>query len=254
MQGPSRSPQGSQDRDDREPKVGAVFAAGLVHAFTASGILCALAATLAVAEGRYAATFGWLALAFLIDGIDGTFARAVQVKKVLPRFSGEQLDLVVDYVTYVFVPVLALLHARYLEGAVGLALAGFILMSSLFHFSDLCSKAPDNCFVGFPAIWNIVAFYVFAFDFSPEVTAVLILGLGLLTFVPMRWVHPMRLVRLRGVTLALTVLWLGVAVAVVWHGFPAALWAKVVLGAIAVYGVGLTLSMPWAVPRRGEDT
>lgn len=219
---------------------------GCVHAFTASGILCALAAILAIHRGAYEEMFLWLGLAFIIDGIDGTFARMVDVKEVLPRFSGDQLDLVVDYVTYVFVPVLALLHAKYLPGWHGLVLAGLILMSSLFHFSDTASKADDHCFVGFPAIWNIVAFYIFAL--SPPAWAaaggiVLLVGL---TFVPMRWVHPMRLQRLRWVNLSVVAVWTVTAGIVVLNGLPAGWWGTAILTLVAAYGVGLTFTMPWS--------
>ena len=93
----------------------------------------------------------------------------------LPRFSGERLDLVIDYVTYVFVPALALMQAGYLQGRLGLLLASLILLSSLFHFSDTQSKTEDHCFVGFPAVWNIVAFYIFAFQMPPWAAGALVL-------------------------------------------------------------------------------
>lgn len=234
--------------DTLPPWRGWPFGPALVHAFTASGILCALGATLAVSRGAYVEMFVWLAAAFVIDGIDGTFARAVNVKERLPRFSGEQLDLVVDYVTYVFVPALSLLHAGILSGWPGLALAALILMSSLFHFSDTASKTEDHCFVGFPAIWNIVAFYLFSFAPPPWLSAAIVLVLALLTFVPMRWLHPLRVVRLRGVTLALMTAWFVAAGVVLWTGFPADLWSKLVLAAVLVYALALTMTMPWAEP------
>ena len=98
-------------------------------------------------------------------------ARKAKVQLWLPRFSGDRLDLVIDYLTYVFVPALALLQAGFLQGAWGLVLAALILLSSLFHFSDTESKADDYSFVGFPAIWNLVAFYVFAFALPPTAAA-----------------------------------------------------------------------------------
>ncbi|MFM9937881.1 MAG: CDP-alcohol phosphatidyltransferase family protein [Hyphomicrobiaceae bacterium] len=230
---------------------GLPVAAALVHLFTASGIVCALGATLAVARGAYVEMFVWLAVAFAIDGIDGTFARAANVKVRLPRFSGEQLDLVIDYVTYVFVPVLALLQAGILAGWWGFVLASLILMSSLYHFSDTASKTDDHCFVGFPAIWNIVAFYLFAFALPAWLASGIILGLVVLTFVPMRWLHPLRVERLRLVTLALMAAWFVAAAAVLWSGFPAGIWSKLVLAGVCLYGVTLTLSMPWATPGAG---
>ena len=138
------------------------IAAACVHLFTALGAVCGLLAALAAFDGAWERMFAWLGLALVIDGIDGTFARMAHVEERLPRFSGERLDLVVDYVTYVFVPALALLRAGYLTGTGGLVIAALILLSSLYHFSDLASKGEDYSFIGFPAVWNIVAFYVFA--------------------------------------------------------------------------------------------
>lgn len=205
---------------------------------------------MAVSRSAFVEMFVWLAAAFVIDGIDGTFARAANVKERLPRFSGEQLDLVVDYVTYVFVPALALLQAGILPGWQGLALAALILMSSLFHFADTGSKTEDHCFVGFPAIWNIVAFYLFAFAPPPWASAAIVLILALLTFVPMRWLHPLRVERLRAVTLAMMGAWFVAAGVALWTGFPAGPWTKGVLAVVLAYALLLTVTMPWANPSK----
>lgn len=231
------------------------WAAAGVHVFTALGIICALLALHAVLDSAYETAFAWLGLALIIDGIDGVFARALDVKRRLPRFSGEQLDLVVDYVTYVFVPALALQLAGYLPGMWGAVLAGLILLSSLFHFSDLGSKADDHCFVGFPAIWNIVAFYIFAFALPPAAVSALVLLCVGLTFVPMRWLHPMRVVALRHVNVAMSVLWGAAAIWTIAVGFPATPMAMVILGVVAIYGVGLAVLWPLlaGTPRDGKE-
>jgi phosphatidylcholine synthase len=218
-----------------------VWPAATVHFFTALGVVCALFAIRAALAGAWEATFVWLGVALLIDGIDGTFARLANVTGRLPRFSGERLDLVVDYVTYVFVPTLALLQAGYLEGRLGLLLASLILLSSLFHFSDTESKTDDHCFVGFPAIWNIVAFYIFAFQPPPWLAACVVLVCVVLTFVPMPWAHPLRTPYLWPVTAALTALWCVAAAVTLWSGFPAGWPAQAVLMVVAVYSVGLAL-------------
>jgi phosphatidylcholine synthase len=215
--------------------------AAIVHLFTALGAVCGLLAMRATLAGAWEETFVWLGIALIIDGIDGTFARIVNVGERLPRFSGERLDLVVDYVTYVFVPAIALLQAGYLEGRLGLLLAGLILLSSLFHFSDTESKTEDHCFVGFPAIWNIVAFYIFALQIPPWASATLVFICVALTFVPMPWAHPMRTPLLWPVTAALTALWCLVAVATLWSGFPASPFMQAVLLAVAAYAIGLAL-------------
>ena len=216
--------------------------AALVHVFTALGAVCGLAATRAVLAGAWEEVFVWLGIALVIDGIDGTFARMARVTERLPRFSGERLDLVVDYVTYVFVPALALLQAGYLPGWFGVVLASLILLSSLFHFSDTESKTEDHCFVGFPAIWNIVAFYVFAFHMPPWLAGAVVLICVVFTFVPMAWAHPMRTPMLWPATLGLSAVWSLAAIVTLWSGFPAGWAAQLALAVVAAYGIGLALA------------
>lgn len=214
---------------------------GVVHVFTGLGAACALLAGVALLSQQWEQLFLWLGLAFVIDAIDGPFARWADVENRLPRFSGERLDLVIDYVTYVFIPALALVHGGYLAGAVGLAMAIAIVLSSLFHFSDLDSKDDHHRFVGFPAIWNVVAFYLFAFAAPAPVAWVVVATCVLLTFLPLKWVHPMRVVALRPVTLVFTLLWAVAAVWAVIEGFPAPPGIAAVLLAVAAYGIALSL-------------
>jgi phosphatidylcholine synthase len=225
-----------------------MWAAALVHLFTALGAVCALLATHAVITGAWEMAFAWLGLALLIDGVDGTLARKAKVHLWLPRFSGERLDLVIDYLTYVFVPALALLQAGFLRGTWGLALAALILVSSLFHFSDTGSKADDHSFIGFPAIWNLVAFYIFAFGMSETAAAAVIVVCAALTFVPLKWAHPMRTPRLRRFTIGATALWAAAAAVTLVSGFPAPIWAQIPLLAAAAYGLGMTVTVAASGP------
>lgn len=215
--------------------------AALVHLFTASGAICALFAIEALIAKRWEAVFAWLGVALVIDGIDGTFARMADVSTQLPRFSGERLDLVVDYLTYVVVPALALWQAGFLPGLTQWLIPGLILLSSLFHFADTESKAEDYAFIGFPAIWNIVAFYIFAFQPHALVTALVLLACVALTFVPWKWVHPMRTRLLRPLTLGVCGLWGGAATWTLLGGFPATGPAAAILLLSAFYGVAITV-------------
>lgn len=215
------------------------IAAAAVHTFTALGIVCALCATRATIAGQFEQAFFWLGVAFVIDGVDGVLARRYRVTEVMPALSGETLDLVIDYVTYVFVPALMLLQAGVFTGPVGLLMASLICMSSLYHFADEGSKATDHAFVGFPAIWNVVMFYVFALAPPAWLSAALILGCVVLTFIPLKWVHPIRVRGLRVVTLGMTAAWGLAAMWTIWRGFPADGPAWLVLLAVALYGLGL---------------
>jgi phosphatidylcholine synthase len=226
-----------------------VVAAALVHVFTASGVVCALLATRATIHGQFQIAFAWLAVAFFIDGIDGYFARRQRVHHYLPNFSGETMDLVIDYITYVFIPALMLLEAKIVTGVPGLILTSLICMSSLYHFCDEGSKAQDNCFVGFPAIWNIVIFYFFAFGTGAGLATAVILACVGLTFVRLKWVHPLRVVALRHPTLAMTAIWSLAAAYSIYQGFPAAGWAQLILALVAIYGVGLSVYFGRVVSR-----
>jgi phosphatidylcholine synthase len=216
--------------------VPAVWAAGLVHLFTGLGAVCALLAVLAIRDGAWEAMFAWLAVALVIDGVDGTLARRLQVKSVLPRYSGDRLDLIIDYLTYVFVPALALAQGGYLQGSLGILMAALILLSSLVHFADTESKAADNAFIGFPAVWNVVAFYIFAFDMPGWLAVALCAVLVVLTFAPFRWPHPVRTAALRSTTLLALGAWSVAGLLSLVHGFPAPLWAQAILAATALYG------------------
>jgi phosphatidylcholine synthase len=227
-----------------------VVAAAAVHVFTASGIVLALLALLDVLAGRYEWAFGWLFLALMVDAVDGAFARAVGVIEVLPRFSGERLDLVIDYVTYVFVPIVALLVGGFLVGTVGTIVAAVALLSALYHFSDLESKAQDNCFVGFPAVWNIVAFCVFALGIKGSWVLAVVLGLAVLTFVPMHWIHPMRVGRLLALNVAVSVASIAAGLWILRVGFPAGPIAGAIVAGGALYFVALASVWP-LVGKRG---
>jgi phosphatidylcholine synthase len=219
----------------------AIWPAALVHLFTASGAVCGLFAIAAVSKGAWEAAFAWLGGALIIDGFDGMLARKAAVAARLPRFSGERLDLVVDYLTYVFVPAAALWRSGFLGGASGGVLAALILLSSLYHFADTHSKGEDHCFIGFPAIWNIFAFYVFALNVSSTLASLATLaGVGL-TFVPMRWTHPLRTTRWLPLTLLVVLAWAVAATATLLKGFPASPLLVGILAAAAAYGVGLAL-------------
>jgi phosphatidylcholine synthase len=227
-----------------QPKISEVIGAAAVHAFTASGAVLGLFALLAATEARWAAAFAWLGAALIVDTADGPMARRLEVKRVLPRFSGEDLDNIIDYLTYVTVPAVMVARGPLVPEALALPLAAAIMMTSLYHFADKHSKNADNYFVGFPALWNVVVLYCFVLAIPPALAAVLIAACAVLTFVPFRFVHPVRVKRLRLPTLAVMAAWSAAAIFAVAKGFPADTAVQAVFAATAVYTVALGLTAP----------
>jgi len=213
-------------------------AAFSVHIFTAMGAGVALLAMLEAVREHWASMFGWLGVALVIDAIDGPIARKLDVVRLQPAWSGDVLDLVVDFVTYVFVPAYAITASGLLLPLAAPLLGIGIVVSSALYFADRRMKAADNHFRGFPALWNAVAFYLFLLQFRPSISSLAIAILIVLTFVPVHVLHPIRVVRLRWLTLLLLAAWAVLAIYTLARDFDVG--APVVAGlcAIAAYMVG----------------
>jgi phosphatidylcholine synthase len=172
-----------------------------VHLFTATGAVFAMLAMLAAVEEKWALMFLWLVVAFIVDGIDGPLARKYDVKKNAPQFDGVLLDLIIDYLTYVFIPAFALFKSGLFEGWTGWFVIIVITFASAMYFCDTRMKTKDNSFSGFPGCWNMVALVVFALEPNFWIILILVAGLALTMFVPLKFVHPVRTQRWRMVTL-----------------------------------------------------
>ena len=172
-----------------------------VHVFTALGAGIALIAMLEAVREHWANMFAWLGVALIIDAIDGPIARKLDVVRLQPNWSGEVLDLVVDFVTYVFVPAYAITASGMLLPLAAPILGIGIVTSSALYFADRRMKAADNHFRGFPALWNVAAFYLFLLHPPPALSTLGVAVLIALTFAPFHVLHPIRVVRLRWLTL-----------------------------------------------------
>src|SRR6201996_2163462 len=210
-------------------------AAFSVHVFTALGGGVALLAQLEAVRERWAAMFAWLGIALVIDALDGPIARRLAVVTVQPNWSGEVLDLVVDFVTYVFVPAYAITASGLLLPLAAPVLGIGIMVSSALYFADRRMKAEDNHFRGFPALWNAAAFYLFLLHLSPALSSLVVALLIVLTFIPLRVLHPVRVVRLRRVTLSLLALGAILAIYALANNFEVGTTVTVALCAIALW-------------------
>src|SRR3954453_7328335 len=208
-----------------------------VHIFTAMGAGIALIALLEAVRERWAAMFAWLGVALVIDALDGPIARRLDVLRLHPDWSGEVLDLVVDFVTYVFVPAYAITASGMLLPLAGPLLGVGIVVTGALYFADRRMKTADNHFRGFPALWNAVAFYLFLLQLPPAFSSLGVAVLIVLTFVPLHVIHPVRVARLRWLTLCLIAAWAVLAVVTLVYDFNVAMPVSVALCAIAVYVV-----------------
>jgi phosphatidylcholine synthase len=185
-----------------------------VHAFTTFGIVAGFLALVAVLKNDAFTAFVWLGVALFVDGVDGSLARKARVTEYTPNFDGASLDLVIDYFTYVAVPALMVYWFNmvpldlFFSGSTWSLICAVIIMAvSCYTFANVGMKSSDYYFVGFPAIWNVVVLYFYLFGSGAIVNLVTILVLAVLTFVPIKFVHPLRVTLWRKITIPMTVLW-----------------------------------------------
>ncbi|MEA2993624.1 MAG: phosphatidylcholine synthase, partial [Alphaproteobacteria bacterium] len=178
-----------------------------VHVFTASGAALAFLALIAAVRSDWVWMFWWLGAALVVDGVDGTLARRFQVAERLPRWSGDSLDFVVDFLTYVFVPSYAITASGLLPSPTAIPLGILIVTTGALYFADRTMKLSGDYFRGFPVLWNVVAFYLFLLKPPPWIGAAGVVCLLILTFVPFAFIHPVRVRQWRRINIALLVLW-----------------------------------------------
>ena len=213
-----------------------------VHVFTAAGAALGFAALILAVRGQWAAMFVCLGVALIIDGVDGAIARWLKVPELLPRWSGDVLDLVVDFVTYVFVPAYAIAAGGLLPQPIAVPAGMVIVVTGAIYFADREMKTDDNYFRGFPALWNAAAFYLFLLKPVPWFAAGIVLVLAVLTFVPFKFLHPMRVARLRTPNIVAVILWSALALVAVLRDLDPGPWVAGGLVLIGLYllAVGLT--------------
>lgn len=212
-----------------------------VHLFTASGTVLAFLALLAAIDSAWSLMFLWLGIALLVDGLDGPLARRFSVSTEAPRWSGDTLDLVIDFLTYVFVPAYAIANAGLMPPPLAIAAGIAIVATSALYFADRQMKTADNYFRGFPALWNAVAFYLILLNPPVWLTVLLILALLIATFVPVPFIHPLRVKRLRGVNIAILIVWSALALTALAQDMSPEPLVKVGLCVIAAYVLGAGL-------------
>jgi phosphatidylcholine synthase len=192
--------------------------AWLAHAFTALGLVLAAGMAVCIVEGTRAAfrnAFVLMLIACLVDSTDGALARRLKVKQRIPQFDGAQLDNIIDFLTFTFLPLLLVWRAELLPYGLNWVLL-VALVASAYGFCQTNAKTPDGYFVGFPSYWNIVAFYLVVLAMPGWLAALLIFVLAILTFVPSYYLYPSRGATLSRLTNFLGGIWVVILLWVLW--------------------------------------
>ncbi len=197
----------------------------MVHLLTATGAVFAMLAMLAAVDAKWDLMFLWLVVAFAVDGIDGPLARRYHVKVNAPEFDGVLLDLIIDYLTYVFIPAFALFKSGLMDGWTGWFAIIVITFTSAMYFADTRMKTKDNSFSGFPGCWNMLVLVIFAVEPNFWVSLTLVTLLAVAMFLPLKFIHPVRTVRWRWISLPMALAWTFFAGWAAWVDFHPESWA-----------------------------
>jgi phosphatidylcholine synthase len=212
-----------------------------VHLFTASGAVLSMLAMLAAVEEKWSLMFLWLVVALLVDGLDGPLARRYEVQKNWPTYDGVLMDLIVDYLTYVFIPAYALFKSGMLTGWPGWMSIIVIVYGSVIYFADTRMKTKDKSFAGFPACWNMVVLVLFAVRPPEMMILLIVVALTFTMFTNLKFVHPVRTERWRMITLPVASAWVAFAGWAALVDFHEASWAHwgLVTASIYLCGAGI---------------
>lgn len=206
-----------------------------VHLLTATGAVLSMLALLAAVEGEWTVMFLWLVAALIVDGIDGPLARRYEVERNWPTYDGVQMDLIIDYLTYVFIPAYALFASGLLDGWEGWLTIIAIVYGSVVYFVDTRMKTKDYSFAGFPGCWNMVVLVLFAVRPNEMVILIITLLLTVAMFTNLKFIHPVRTKRWRAVSLPMTMAWTVFAGWAAWVNFDPQSWAHWGLIVTSVY-------------------
>jgi phosphatidylcholine synthase len=206
-----------------------------VHLLTASGSFLAFLSLVAAAEKQWTAMWLWLGLALFVDGIDGPIARKLEVKEVLPTWSGEMLDNIIDYVTYVLIPAFALYQSGFMGEGLSFLSAAIIVVSSAIYYADTGMKTKENFFKGFPVVWNMLVFTLFVLQPGEYVSFAVVVVAAILSFVPMNFLHPVRVMRLRPLNLGVFLAWCTLSCVALLQDMEASWPVQWAIGASGIY-------------------
>lgn len=216
-----------------------------VHLLTASGSFLAFLSLVAASEKEWTAMFGWLGLALLVDGIDGPIARKLQVKYVLPTWSGELLDNIIDYVTYVLIPAFALYQSGFMGEGLSFLSGAIIVVSSAIYYADTGMKTKENFFKGFPVVWNMLVFTLFIVKPGEWTAFSIVVISAIISFLPIYFLHPVRVKRLRPLNLTVFLVWCALGIVGICYRLNSPEWVKIgmTISGLYIYVIGAIMQL-----------
>ena len=194
----------------------AIISAWAVHLYTGLGVVLGYLALIAISNDQLLLAVIYLGLAALVDGTDGPLARRCDVHKWTPNFDGRKLDDIIDYLNYVLIPIYAAYHFNLVTGLWVWTLP-FVLLAAIYGFSNDAAKTDDGYFTGFPNYWNGAVFYMYMLQTTPWFNGLVFIVLGVLVFIPIKYIYLSQTVRYRRLTLVLTILWLLMIVYIIFN-------------------------------------
>ena len=183
------------------------FVGILVHLLTGFGIVAGFFALIAVMNNNQKEAFLWLGLAFLIDSVDGTLARKFNVKKNLPNIDGKTLDSIIDFFNYVIIPSIMIYWFKYVPDQFILLIPAVLILISIYSYVNLNVLTNENYYNGFPAIWNVIVLYFYIFGTNQNFNLIFLILLILLKFSPIKCIHPLRVKKLKNLSIFFSVVW-----------------------------------------------
>ncbi|QPK93690.1 phosphatidylcholine synthase [Actinomyces sp. zg-332] len=238
------------DSDSKSFSLKHKVVAWAVHAFTMSGVVWALLAFLSLYKHDVKMMFFWLLIALIVDGVDGSMARHAKVKEVVPWFDGTALDLIVDYLTYVFVPALFMYLLLPVPSQMwGMVVMIIVCISSMFCFCNTKMKSNDYYFVGFPAVWNIVALVFYIMQTSGWTNVIVTIILAVLHLSTIKFLHPFRVKTLRLVNISMVIIWCATSVILVYLHPLSSLPALIIwyISGMWIVGIGIWRTISYKV-------
>lgn len=225
-----------------------------VHLLTASGAFWAFLSIIAAAEQNWVHMFAWLGLALFVDGIDGPIARRIDIKNVLPNWSGDMLDAIIDYSTYVLIPAFGLYQSGIIGRPWSFVAAGLIVVTSAVYYADMRMKTKDNHFRGFPVTWNMVVFTFFVVQPDDWAAFAFVVFCSVATFLPIKFLHPVRVARFRTFNLAVFAAWSVLGLIAIGYAFDAPFWVRtgVLVTGLYLFSIGGILQLVDKLTGRAE--